>query len=163
MATYNELDAIDKYVYDRLAATSGLSALINTAGGFFKAFAGVAPRDCATAGPVVEQVAPPYVLWELLSENDVNALGAPGTQTRILVRPIIICRAVTQSSSYDTANAIADKIDAALHDGPSATPITGIMVMGFRRQQLVRTAEVVNGVRWNYVGGIYRGFVCQAP
>ena len=157
--TLNELDAIDTYVYEQLQAQAGLVALISTTAGAFKAFAELAPRDVQKdAFSAVERVEPPYVVWSLLAGSDVNALG----RARIFTRPIIVCRAVTRDSSLTGAEAIASYIDAALHNSPPDEPVVGKQVMGFDRQQLVRVVEVVDGVRWNYVGGIYRGFVCRA-
>lgn len=158
--TLNELDAIDKYIFDRLQAQAGLVSAINTAGGAFKAFAEPAPRDIQKdAMAAVEVVEPPYVIWALMTSADNNALG----RARIFTRPFMLVRAVTRDSSFVSAAALANYIDAALHNSPTVSPVSGtnITVMGFDRQQLVRTAEVVNGVRWNYVGGIYRGFVCR--
>lgn len=163
-STLNELKAVNTYIYEQLLAQGGgLTALVNTTGGFFKAFAGPAPRDCATKDEddiiTVETVEPPFIIWELVDNKDVNALG----RTRIFSRPIVVVRAVTRSSSFDSAAAIANYIDAALHNSPTDEPISGTLVMGFDRQSVVQVAEVVNGVRWNYVGATYRGFVCRAP
>lgn len=145
MPEVNELDAADKFVFDQLAAQSGLTALVGT-----KIFSEIAPREKDGA-----EVVPPYVVYAFISGVDRLAIG----RTRILVRPLYLVRAVTQADSFVTAAAIADQIDLALHNAPPAVPIAGVQVMGADRTQLIRFTEVEDGVRYNHVGGQYRLFV----
>ena len=145
MAEVNELRAADTYIYDRLIASAGLTALVGD-----KIFSEVAPRE--QDGSAVE---PPYVVYGFVAGIDLLAIG----RARIFTRPIYLVRAVTEGPSFAEAASIADEIDLALHNAPPDAPVGSAQVMGMDRLQLIRFTEVVDGVRYNHVGGQYRLFI----
>lgn len=130
-----------------MTANAALLALLN-------------PKPLANQGVYVglaeEGEVPPYVVLDLLSSPDRNVIGS---DARLFTRPLYLVRAYTSGSSYAPAEAIAKQIDVSLLGARGDVPAQNVSVMGCFREEPVRLFEVINGVRFNYVGGRYRMFV----
>lgn len=148
----HELQALDKFIWQKLTGDATLVALVGTYG---------TPPTTAPkvfADTALQSVAPPYVLFTFNSSEDITSLGKP--RIRHIVRPLYLIRVVTKGDDYALAGQVADRIDAVMHGatGTVATP-TALVVQSTGREQLIRYQEAPGGVRHNHVGGLYRFFV----
>jgi len=131
-----DTNAFDKAVRDRLAAHSGLI----TALGGTKIYEAVAPQGGSL----------PHVVY--------NA-QVPSVPVRTLQRVayenmVYLVKGVTQDTSPAGCGTIAKEIEAALTAAPLT--ISGYGHMLCHREQSVSFVEVIDGVRYNHRGGLYR-------
>lgn len=88
----------------------------------------------------------PYAQFSLLS--GVEVLGLNGT--RIIGRFVYIVQAIARTGSWDAVEAAADQIYASLHQKTGTA--TGVVISSSICEEEVRRAEIVEGVRWRYLG-----------
>jgi hypothetical protein len=143
MLLQNEAMDVDSFLYAKLAADSALLTLL---GGTAKIYSEIA----------LQGVAPPYVLMSLLASVDRNAIGA---DQRIFTQPVYAIRGVTTGTTFTTASAIADRLDAVLVGAKGTTGGGTLSILGMFREEIIRRVEVVDGIRYNYCGGRFRCFV----
>lgn len=145
----NELLGLDKWTFSRLAADAGVTA-------------GVGRRIYAEFAPETDPVtnlapAYPLLVFSVLSSPDI--LGTGGN--RAGTRPLLRVEVIGQGGGFAALQPIADAADAALHGAPVETVEIGAQsyeVRGCLRQHPLKRAEIEKpgGVRYNYLGGVYR-------
>lgn len=93
----------------------------------------------------------PMVLFAFLG-------GSDKTQTfqRRFTNAIYLVRAVAQSSSYATVEAISDRIDLILTVPNQGTFLRGVLIANVIREQPHQRKDLENGVPYVYLGGFYR-------
>jgi len=138
----HELSGVDLFLETHLLASASLLALL---GGPF-VFAELAP----------ESQPPPFVTYQMLSAPDVNAIGA---DARLFVRVLYLVKAITAGNSVVPGEQMAAAVDAALLGQTGPVPTANILVGPLFREEMVRYTEVLEGVRWNHVGGRWRSMV----
>lgn len=126
-----ELQEFAQWLHDRLTSDATLMA--------------------AVPGGVHESVAPegtaePWVVFQLVSNRDVNAVG----QTRVVTQCDWDVKAIAEASSYAGLADIADAIDTLLHD------VTDGVVVSCHRVSTIRYSEKASGTEYRHVGGTYR-------
>lgn len=133
-----DISRIDQWVYGVLGGDITLAAAVSS-----RIYGDMAPQGAAM----------PLVLFSFLGGADkVLTL-----RTR-LTNAIYLIRAVASGSSYNTAEAIADRMDLLL---TSALPDLGTVVRDIRvssctREQPHQRKDMENGVPVVYLGGFYR-------
>ena len=141
----NELHAAARYLKGRLSSAE-LTRLVQ--------------------GRVYRNVAPPkatfpLVLFRFMGGLDTEQAGAGG---RVLFRPLYQVKAVAQDTSYELAGQIADAIEGALV-GAVGTASFNHHTHHFRgaiREGPLEYDEVLDGVRYCHVGGLYRLITYEA-
>lgn len=130
----NELTRAERWLYERLSGDATLAALV---GG--RVYSTVAPQGAVY----------PFVLYSLLYSADV----ATANNTRVFARLSYVVRAVGQTASNASLEAIADRVDVALQriDAPTAGAHAEA-----GRERAFFLGEIVDGVQYRHVGGVYR-------
>lgn len=95
----------------------------------------------------------PFVIVGFQSNTDVTVIGA----VRIVTRPLVCVKAITQENGYKNADLIAGRCDALLMGSRGVVGSLNVACCG--REAMYRTYEFDQGLRWNYVGGNYRFFI----
>ncbi len=95
----------------------------------------------------------PYVIVGFLSNTETTVIGA----VRIITRPLYCIKAITQENTWFTADAISHRVDALMMGSRGTS--NGLNVACTGREAMVRTYEMDQGLRFNYLGGTYRWFV----
>jgi len=134
----SEITAIVHWVYSTLAGDETLTDLLATETSIYDTRA---PQGAST----------PYITIEAQVTEDVNGVGG----VRIMSRAEVMVRAVTQSASFASANAIADQADTLLHGAVISTNADGT-VLSCTRDRVVRGIDDIPGggeARW--AGGVY--------
>ena len=128
-------------LFNTLTGATALTGLLTlgTAGVF---------QDLAPEGAV-----PPYVVFNAQSPSVPQY-----TYTAVAFENTIYqVKGVTQGPSKAAGGTIAHQIDAALND--AAVTVTGYTLLKCRRLQDVDFTEVVSGVRFSHIGGLFRVWV----
>ncbi len=140
----NEARAVAQFLYATLTQSAPVAALVGA-------------RVYESIGPPGAQY--PAIVFHQQSSSVRNAAGAVG---RIFCRPLYVVKAVSAGGTYAISDQIAAAIDDALVGAQSTVVISGvtyeIAVAGLESH--VRYVELVDGVRYNHAGGLYRLFVC---
>lgn len=141
-----ELDAADRWIFERLSASAALVALVGV--------------DETGAARIYPDAAPegtpyPFVVYALQSPRpDRRAIGAG----RIMVQPLYLVKAYAEQSHYRGVLADLDAlVDAALDLGDSAAgPVAdeGYLI-GCRRTEAFRQVEREAGTEFRARGGFY--------
>lgn len=136
----NEVHLTSEFIYHRLLADAALTALVN--GRIYHEFAGSAALY-------------PHVLILFRAGTDVNTVGAGG---RIFTKPLFLVEAVTQESTWATAQQIADRLEVALQ-GVGGT--FGTLNVGplYGEAPLRRLEITPEGQRLNHLGRSWRTMV----
>jgi hypothetical protein len=149
----NEIHGASAFIYRRLAADAALTALVSYTN----------PATQAVTTGIYEEFAGanahyPHVLILYLAGTDVNTVGAGG---RIFTKPLFLVEAVTQEGNWLTAQAIADRIEAALL---GANGLQGTLNVGplYREAPMRRVEITEEGTRLNHAGGRWRT-LCFGP
>jgi hypothetical protein len=143
--TGNELQAFDQFIFQRLSTDATMLSLL----GGTKCYPEQAPEGAIE----------PVVVWAFISSPDVNVIGG---DRRAFTRILFSCRAITKTNSFASAAPIADRIDQLLMGASGSIPSANLQVMGMFREEPIRYVEVdASGIRYNHLGGRYRGF-CTA-
>lgn len=138
MSTQNEIAVALEWLYSLLSGDATLAGI--PIGGVYRA---IAPDDAVA----------PYIILQWMGGHDV--LGSGGA--RIMSDLVFQVYAIAPSDQYDLVRAAAYRIDQLL-DKASGTTSDGT-VLACRRQQPIPLDEVVNGVVWSRLGGLYRTWV----
>jgi Protein of unknown function (DUF3168) len=93
----------------------------------------------------------PMVVFSKNSGIPTEAFGDPTA----LQTDVWLVKAVDRSSTADTAEAIAARVSVLLDDA-ALSLAGGERVLYLRRQSDVDYAELVSGVTYHHVGGLYR-------
>lgn len=132
-----ETTRADTFIYQQLTAAPAL------AGG--RVYQSVAPPQAVS----------PWITFTLMAARDLNVADG----ARVWANLVYLVRATTQGSSYQAVQAIADAIDARLHDkaGPAGTDAR---VLGCLREEPHALAEVTDaGVNYRHLGGLFRVYI----
>ena len=105
-------------------------------------------QDLAPEGAV-----PPYVVFNAQSPS-VPQYTYTGVAFENTIYQV---KGVTQGPSKSAGGTIAHQIDAALDD--QAVSVSGYTLLKCRRLQDVDYTEVVSGVRFSHIGGLFRVWV----
>ena len=153
----NELVSCDQWIYETLTGDTTLAGLVATAWAAAQAppivpapasrpdrwvFSGVAPQGTLT----------PYIVFHCLSAPDV--LG--GFATRVMTKPLYQVKVIGKGSSFLALAAIAGQLDADLCGADVNTTVAGVTVQGVYRERAISYPELVDNVRFNHLGGLYR-------
>lgn len=142
----DETFAVDKAVYQKLFGDAPLMALIGN-----RIYSEIVPED----GDY------PCVLFAHYNGVDTNAIGRG---SRLLSRLQYVIRAVTKGEdTFANASSIASKMDDLLLGMTQDVVLDGktYHIGGMDRIRSLRSQEVDDGVRYNYLGGVYETFVNQ--
>lgn len=145
MVVNNELSAADAFLFERLNVTAVTSLL------------GTAPNYSGIYETLIPESAPlPAIRFQFQAGVDTVAIG----QFRVFTRPLYLVEAVTLGDEAHTAGLIANQIEAALTGIQNylVSP-DNVIIMGCFREQPYRMVEVVEGQRFNHVGGLFRLFI----
>lgn len=135
-----ELALAEQWLYGVLVGDAALTAQVGGA---------VDPRIYADVAPL--NTASPWVVYQMQTpQGDVLGVGA----TRILTRAQYLVRGVAASTDLTRLDVIAERIDALLHHKQSS--ITGLEVTASYRVRPFRLSEVVDGVQYLHLGGLYQ-------
>lgn len=130
----NELALMDEWIYGRLMANAAIQAACGD-----RIFRSLAPDDATE----------PLIVYEAEPSTDVAFIGA----ARVQVNVDYTIRAITRGMSFNEANAIADAIDAAIHDAKDT--VQGRAVAASRTRPVSYTTTEKD-TRFNHAGGVYR-------
>jgi hypothetical protein len=142
----NELSVANLFLFQQLLGDTDLA---NACGRRFYA-------DFAPQPTTPDQVIYPCVLWHEQAAKDCHAMG----QRRFLSEPLFLVKAVGRGG-YNGIVALADRIDAVLHNDESPVVVTlevggqNWNVISFRERGM-QMSEYVEGVRFSHIGGLYR-------
>ncbi len=123
-------------LYDRLAATAALTALLSDSAALFHR---VAPPEART----------PFVVFTKQTGTPTWAFDGPP-----LRNDVWLVKAIDRSGSASLAEDIDAQIDMALTDAPLA--ITGRTLLYLRRESDVDYPEQDGAETFHHVGGLYR-------
>ena len=130
-----ELSVAEKWMVSTLGADATITAAVGT-----KIHAHVVPEDTTF----------PYIFITFQGGSDVMTNGA----YRIMSNLRYVVRAVSKSTSSESARPIAERIDAVLH-GKQGTVDLGVVLSAVRDSPFFMI-EVRDGMHLRHVGGIYR-------
>ena len=148
----HELQGVDAFLLSKLVGNASLMALLAVQ----PPLSGGPAPPSIYSGLAPESAVPPFIVFDLLSSPDRNVIG---NDARAFTRPLYVVRAYTTGTSYSQGEAIAALIDSALLGARGSVPAQNLSIMGVFREEPVRMTEVLEGVRWAYIGGRYRLFV----
>jgi len=137
----SELEAASQWLYGTLTSNQGVAALVGN-----RVYRAVAPQGAQL----------PCVVFHHAGGTVRNSVGA---SARVWSRPQFVVRGVDAGEAFP--DAVARAVDAALI-GASGTVAVGGRTYAVFVAGLVEHVEleaVVNGVRYNQVGGRYQLFV----
>lgn len=145
----NELLGIDKWIVTTLATDAALFAIVGN-----RIFESLAPQiDVDTENGTAPVY--PIVLFQMQSVSDSLGSGA----SRVMTSALFFVKVVGERGGYADLQAACDRIDALLHQAAITAVTVGaetFTILGSCRERPVQYAEVINGVRFNYLGGLYR-------
>ncbi len=146
----NELDYIDQFLHGILRDDVTVQGLLGTtaeeaAADIFRVWTDVMPEGAQYPG----------VVLNFQAGNDTTANG----KVRVLTRPLYLVKCCTEGPSYLEAATLATAVGRAI-EGASGT-VGEVKIGGIYRAQPFRGHEVRAGVRYNFVGGLYRIFVSK--
>lgn len=129
-----ETTAAERWLYETLAGDAELTALVSD-----RIFGYIAPIEAVF----------PLVVFQVQAGADVRGVGP----TRIMSALTMVVRGVDRGQSFVGLEAIADRIDALLQGR------SGVGVLGCVRLEPLALAEVVDGIQYRHLGGIYQMYV----
>lgn len=133
-----DLTRIDQWVFQTLSADTQLVGLVGT-----RMYSDEAPQGATL----------PLVLFSFLGGADKLITLNQNSRT---TNAIYLIRAVAQSSSYNTVELMADRIDAALSVPIQGSLVRDILITSVIREQPHQRKDLENGVPHVYLGGFYR-------
>lgn len=131
-----------EWINDTLLADATLTGLVST-----RVHDGLAPQGSAY----------PFVVFNHQGGYDALGVGS----ARVLNSGLYQIKAVTESDSYASAIAIADRIDEVLHSAAGSKD--GAYVAACVREQPIMIIEVSNGIQYRHAGGLYRLLTYKEP
>lgn len=136
----NESQGVARWIYEKLIAASGVTALIGQ-----RAYESLAPQDTAL----------PCVVFSLSHGVAVQATGGCG---RLLVEEDWLVKGIAESGGYVSADAISVQVDGALNAQSGSVVIGSVTytIQGVFKDDPVRYMEVHAGKRIFHSGGVYR-------
>jgi hypothetical protein len=134
--------AVRRAIYGRMAGDTTLNALLGT-------------PPTGYAKSIYHQEAPagvgyPLVIFQRQTGRPTEAFGAPSA----MENDVWLVKAVDHSTSADTAEAVAARIQVLLND--AALSISGASLLYLRRQSDIEYPEVTDGERYAHAGALYR-------
>ncbi len=131
-----DLTRVDQWISQTLKGDATI--LSGTSG---RIFVDEAPQGAAS----------PMVVFAFLGGADkVLTLSSRFTNVLYLIR------AITQGSSYDAIEALADRIDDVLRVPPAGLIIRDTLITSCRREQPFQRKDEEDGIPVMYLGGFYR-------
>jgi hypothetical protein len=127
----------DEWLYDTLRADGTIAAAVST-----RIYADVAPQNATF----------PCIVFTAMPRRDVVVVGA----SRIWGAFEYNIRAIGPAEGYSTLQDIADAIDSALHAKSGAADSGTGTVLACTREMEIRYPEIVDGVPYRHIGGLYR-------
>jgi hypothetical protein len=129
-------------IYGKLAGDTTLNGLLGT-------------PPTGYAKSIYHQEAPagagyPLVVFQRQAGRPTEAFGAPS----VMENDVWLIKAVDHSTSADTAEAVAARIQTLLND--ASLSISGASLLYLRRQSDVEYPEVTDGERYAHCGALYR-------
>lgn len=91
----------------------------------------------------------PIISFELYMARDVNGVGT----SRIITNGVWLVRAIGATEAYSALASIADRVDTLMQGASSGG------VLGCIREEPFEFEEVIDGVQYRHLGGLYRIFV----
>lgn len=133
---------IRRAIYGKLSGDTTLNNLLGApASGYSKAiYHGNAPTDAKF----------PLVVFHKQSGVPTEAFGAPS----VMESDVWLIKAVDQSTSADTAEAVQDRLKTLLND--ASLSISGGTLLYLRRQSDVEYPEEAGGAMYAHAGSLYR-------
>jgi hypothetical protein len=125
----------ERWLYSKLTGDSTLTGLVST-----RIYNGTAPTSAAY----------PMVVYQALSGVDVNGVGA----VFAMEDELFMVKAIIRSTSWGTAETIANRINALLHKAAGA--VTGGTVISCVRLYVDKIDEIDNGARYKTIMQRYR-------
>jgi hypothetical protein len=132
----HELLGCEEWLYTTLSTDAALGSVVST-----RVYSAPAPQNAAY----------PFVSFAQVSAADDN-LVAGG---RACVEVTYQVEVVSEGASFGPLRAAANRIDAILH-GAHGTATAGSVTIASTRDEPYKETEIVNGVRYNHLGGVYR-------
>lgn len=134
-------------IYGRLSGDSTLSNLLGTAApGYTKAI---------YHDPAPEGAQFPFVLISKSSGVPTESFGKAPSGGIAYETDVWLVKAVDHSSSADTADSIAARVQYLLNDA-ALSIAGGVSTMYLRRQSDVEYSEVVDGETYRHAGSLFR-------
>jgi hypothetical protein len=93
---------------------------------------------------------PPFAQYSQQAGTDMLTMQAVRVFTRLLLQ----IKAIGPASNYAALVTIADRIDALFKDKRNVTLSPGWVLSSFR-EQTISYGEIINGVQWSHLGGLY--------
>jgi len=94
---------------------------------------------------------PPYASFDSITNSDTNTMQA----VRLFNRGTFEIKAVGPSNNYAVLVIIANHIDALFKDVKNVGLSGGGGVLSCYRESAFSYNEMVNGVQWSHLGGLY--------
>jgi hypothetical protein len=133
-----ETFAVRKWIYELLSQDASLNGLIGD-----KIYHNVAEPSAQ----------PPYVIYSVLSSDDVTGIGS----FRIMNEATVLVKAVGEGASTLPLKDVVNRIDEILHGASGAAD--GHYILGCEREKVVEYSEYDQGRLWHYVGCQWRIYV----
>lgn len=151
----NEAFAGDTWLYSKFTGDAVLRARIGA-----RVFVDFAPETDTDLARAVEY---PLIVFGLQSARESVGMGGE----RLLVEPLYRILAIGKGAGYGAIQDIADRMDALLQPSPPVVETVSVggssyLVYGCYRERLIQYAEAqAGGIRYNYLGGLYRPTIEQ--
>jgi hypothetical protein len=105
----------------------------------------------------------PFVVFNFQSNTDITAIGA----VRIATRPLVNIKSITQENTWKNAYLIAKRVDELVMGSKIRLNASSILDQDLQidccgREQMYRFRELDQGLRWNYLGSLFRFFISAA-
>lgn len=133
----NELSRVKRFIHATLVDYPPVSTLVGD-----RIFADLQPQPATW----------PAVVFGILSSPDTSANGG----TRVLTRPLVLVRGVTEGHGQEMAEQIADAIDDALQAASGHAVGAGAYIAGILREDAFDMVEESEGKVYRHLGGRYR-------
>lgn len=131
-----DLTRIDAWIYATLTGDAQLSGLVSN-----RVYRSLAPQGALG----------PMVIFSFLGGADKFV-----TLSNRSTNAIYLIRAVRQSSSIETIEPIADRVDALLTIPNQGVLVRDTLITSVVREQPHERTDLENGVPYVYLGGFYR-------
>lgn len=133
----NEISRVKRFIHAALVDSLPVTALVGE-----RIFADVQPQPAEW----------PAVVFGVLSSPDTTANGG----TRVVTRPLVLVRAITEGHGQEMAEQLADAIDDALQAAVGQVAGYGAYVAGVVREDAFDMVEESEGKIYRHLGGRYR-------
>lgn len=138
MSAGKEIHQAQQWLYGKLTGGTALGALL--AAGTLGVYDG---------DDVTDQTAAPYVVINWVSSVESQTANF----TRVINELQFDVKAVYRGRSYATGANIMAEVDTLLHR--SSGSVSGLCVLGCRREEPFQYAEVTEGISWRHYGASY--------